>query len=387
MRGNRAEFTLVVVVLLTLVSCAFSTILSAQEDSGVRGVPASSAEAPRRGEAVLGIGSGEFEMTPPGSVRSDVAQVRGKRSETISSPASSDFPDVPDELVAEVSESPIVSVSAEEESSLPASVDETLASRSTPVSESVASEAGEDNIFDSNEPTSILAGGPDAWFHSDNGWFGREGLGTSLKTILLMSAFTIAPAILLMTTSYVRISIVLFLLRQALGAGQVPSNQIIATLSIFLTMLVMSPVGIDVYQNAIVPYSQGQTTQEEAFNVGQEPIRTFMWKQIERTGNVETIGLFTKYLPDVETPEYYEDVPWRALAPAFLLSELKTAFLIGFQIFLPFLVIDLVTSCVLVSTGMMMLPPAIVSLPFKLALFVLVDGWTLVVKSLLDSFA
>ena len=159
-----------------------------------------------------------------------------------------------------------------------------------------------------------------------------------------------------------------------------------ATLAVFLTVLVMSPVGVEVYQKAIVPYSENQISRDEAFQTGQEPVRTFLWKQIERTGNTEMISLFTKYLPDVDEPEFYEDIPWRALAPAFLLSELKTAFLIGFQIFLPFLVIDFVVSCVLVSTGMMMLPPAIISLPLKLALFVMVDGWTLVVKSLMESF-
>ncbi len=224
-------------------------------------------------------------------------------------------------------------------------------------------------------------------FESDSGLLGREGISGTLKTVMVMTVIVIAPAFLLMTTSYVRISVVLFLLRQALGAGQIPSNQVVATLAVFLTVLVMSPVGVEVYQKAIVPYSENQISRNEAFQTGQEPVRTFLWKQIERTGNTEMISLFTKYLPDVDEPKFYEDIPWRALAPAFLLSELKTAFLIGFQIFLPFLVIDFVVSCVLTSTGMMMLPPAIVSLPLKLALFVMVDGWTLIVKSLMESFA
>ncbi len=141
------------------------------------------------------------------------------------------------------------------------------------------------------------------------------------------------------------------------------------------------------YKEAVEPYSLGEISNVDALDRGQAPIRTFLWKQIERSGNSEMINVFIKYIPDAESPKYYEDVPWRALAPAFVLSELKTAFLIGFQIFLPFLIIDLVVSSVLVSSGMMMLPPAIVSLPFKLALFVLVDGWTLIVKSLLESFA
>ena len=234
---------------------------------------------------------------------------------------------------------------------------------------------------------SFLKQGPQSWFSPDNGWFGRSGITASLKTLLIMSAFSLAPALLLMTTSYIRISVVLMLLRQALGAGQVPSNQVIATLAIFLTFLIMAPVWTDVYKEAVEPYSLGEISNVDALDRGQAPIRTFLWKQIERSGNSEMINVFIKYIPDAESPKYYEDVTWRALAPAFVLSELKTAFLIGFQIFLPFLIIDLVVSSVLVSSGMMMLPPAIVSLPFKLALFVLVDGWTLIVKSLLESFA
>ena len=244
--------------------------------------------------------------------------------------------------------------------------------------------------LESNSPkgaVNLLPEDSSILFDSDSGWLGRESIGASLKAVLVMSVLAIAPAFLLMTTSFVRISVVLFLLRQALGAGQIPSNQVVATLAVFLTALVMSPVGVEIYQKAIVPYSENQISRNEAFQIGQEPVRTFLWKQIERTGNSEMIGLFIKYLPDVDEPKYYEDVPWRALAPAFLLSELKTAFLIGFQIFLPFLIIDFVVSCVLVSTGMMMLPPAIISLPLKLALFVMVDGWTLIVKSLMESFA
>lgn len=232
-----------------------------------------------------------------------------------------------------------------------------------------------------------LVSGPQTWFGPESGWFGREGVSASLKTLLVMSAFSLAPAILLMTTSYIRVSVVLSLLRQALGAGQIPSNQVVAALSIFLTILIMSPVWTEVYNESITPYSNGEITNLEALDKGQEPIRSFLWKQIERSGNTEIISIFLRYIPEADAPEYYEDIPWRALAPAFVLSELKTAFLIGFQVFLPFLIIDLVVSCVLVSSGMMMLPPAIVSLPFKLALFVLVDGWTLVVKSLLESFA
>lgn len=249
-----------------------------------------------------------------------------------------------------------------------------------------AGETSEEIEFEGEDELGFWAQGPRAWL-GPNGWFGREGISASLKTILTFSILAIAPAILLATTSFVRISVVLTLLRQGLGAGQVPSNQTIAALAVFLSLLIMTPVWTEVYEEAVAPYSAGQISADEAFQRGQAPIRTFLWRQIEKTGNAETIGTFTQYIPGAENPEFYEDVPWRALAPAFLLSELKTAFLIGFQILIPLLIIDVVVSSVLVSTGMMMLPPAVVSTPLKLALFVLADGWGLVVKSLLASFA
>lgn len=242
------------------------------------------------------------------------------------------------------------------------------------------------NIDFDDEGASFWAQGPRGWLGS-NGWFGREGISASLKTILTFSILAVAPAILLATTSFVRISIVLSLLRQAMGAGQIPSNQTIAALAAFLSILIMTPVWSEVYEDAVVPYSAGLVSADEAFQRGQAPVRVFLWRQIEKTGNAETIAVFTQYIPGKENPEFYEDVPWRALAPAFLLSELKTAFLIGFQIFIPFLILDVVVSAVLASIGTPMLPPTVVSLPFKLALFVLTDGWTLVVKSLLESFA
>lgn len=243
-----------------------------------------------------------------------------------------------------------------------------------------------ENIDFDDESASFWAQGPRGWLGS-NGWFGREGISASLKTILTFSILAVAPAILLATTSFVRISIVLSLLRQAMGAGQIPSNQTIAALAAFLSILIMTPVWSEVYEDAVVPYSAGLVSADEALQRGQAPVRVFLWRQIEKTGNAETIAVFTQYIPGKENPEFYEDVPWRALAPAFLLSELKTAFLIGFQIFIPFLILDVVVSAVLASIGTPMLPPTVVSLPFKLALFVLTDGWTLVVKSLLESFA
>jgi flagellar biosynthetic protein FliP len=154
-----------------------------------------------------------------------------------------------------------------------------------------------------------------------------------------------------------------------------------------MTLLIMSPVWNKVYTDALQPYTQHEITLEEAWNAGVKPVRQFMSAQIERTGNSEDVWLFYKYLPQgTPSPSSYDDVPLTALLPAFVLSELKTAFLIGFQIYLPFLVLDLVIASVTISMGMLMLPPVLISLPFKLLLFVLVDGWRLVVGMLMDSF-
>lgn len=212
----------------------------------------------------------------------------------------------------------------------------------------------------------------------------------TLKTLAALTVFSLAPAVLLMTTSFVRIAVVLGLLRQAIGAQLLPSNQIITSLAMFLTLLVMAPVWLQVYDEAIVPYTDEATemSAETAWQIGIQPVRHFMSHQIEKAQNSDDIWLFMKYLPQpVAEPQTYDDVPFQALLPAFMLSELKVAFLIGFRVFLPFLIIDLVVASVSTSMGMMMLPPTMVSLPMKLLLFVLVDGWHLVVGMLLESFA
>ena len=232
-------------------------------------------------------------------------------------------------------------------------------------------------------------------------WTGPRGLSSALQIMLLMTAVSVAPAILLMTTSFVRIVVVLGLLRQALGTQQLPPSQVITALSLFCTVLIMTPVWKQVYDQGIAPYSAGQTGMHEAWERGHQPLRRFMSDQIEQSGNEDDVHLFLDYLdPPTEAatrPQYVfygarasegeRDVPMQALLPAYMLSELKTAFVIGFQIYLPFLILDLVISSVLISMGMLMLPPVLVSLPFKLLLFVLVDGWHLVVQMLLSSFA
>lgn len=219
-------------------------------------------------------------------------------------------------------------------------------------------------------------------------WTSPEGLTSTVKIMLLLTVISLAPAVLIMTTSFVRIIVVLGLLRQALGTQQLPPSQVITSLALFLTLLVMAPVWKQVYDEAVVPYSQRELSLEEAWTAGVAPIRQFMSMQIERTGNRDDVWLFIDYLPETSsTPEKYDDVPLTALLPAFMLSELKTAFLIGFRIYLPFLILDMVIASVMISMGMLMLPPVLISLPFKLLLFVLVDGWNLVVGMLLESFA
>ena len=223
----------------------------------------------------------------------------------------------------------------------------------------------------------------------------------SLKLFAMITLLSTAPAMLLMTTSFLRISIVLGLLRQALGTQQNPSNQIIASLALFMSALIMAPTWNTVYQQAIVPYSNQELSGEQAWEISRASLVTFMGTQIDNTGNTDDVWLFYDYLPkekDTSAPSYlaansaasnptsYHEIPLQALLPAFMISELKTAFLIGFLVFLPFLVIDLVVSATTNSMGMMMLPPTTVSLPFKLMLFVMVDGWHLLVGTLLESF-
>ncbi len=230
-------------------------------------------------------------------------------------------------------------------------------------------------------------------------WTTPEGLSSTLRVMLLLTVISLAPAILLMTTSFIRIVVVLGLLRQALGTQQLPPSQVITSLALFLSMLIMGPIWQEVYDEAIQPYTQRQLSLSDAWDRGVEPVRRFMADQIRRTENDDDVYLFLSYMPEEQTSAgnsvdyvYYgakrgqRNVPLRALLPAFMLSELKTAFLIGFQIYLPFVILDIVVASVTISMGMMMLPPVLISLPFKLLLFVMVDGWHLVVDMLLQSF-
>ncbi|RXZ76948.1 flagellar biosynthetic protein FliP [Paenibacillaceae bacterium] len=206
--------------------------------------------------------------------------------------------------------------------------------------------------------------------------------GTSALSILLMiTVLSLAPAILVLMTSFTRIVIVLSFVRTSLGTQQMPPNQVLIGLALFLTLFIMSPTLSEVNKVALQPYLQGEMSQTEALAEASVPMKKFMFSHTRE----KDLMLFVQYTK-MERPTSFEDIPITVLIPAYALSELKTAFQMGFMIFIPFLIIDMVVASVLMAMGMMMLPPVMISLPFKILLFVLVDGWYLIIKSLLLSF-
>lgn len=210
---------------------------------------------------------------------------------------------------------------------------------------------------------------------------GGQSWSLPVQTLVFITSLTFLPAILLMMTSFTRIIIVFGLLRSALGTASAPPNQVLLGLALFLTFFIMSPVIDKIYNDAYQPFSEDKITLEQAIDKGSQPLREFMLRQTREAD----LALFARLAntPPIEGPEA---VPMRILLPAYVTSELKTAFQIGFTIFIPFLIIDLVVASVLMALGMMMVPPATIALPFKLMLFVLVDGWQLLVGSLAQSF-
>ncbi len=202
-----------------------------------------------------------------------------------------------------------------------------------------------------------------------------------LQIVFLLTVLTLAPAILILMTSFTRLAVVFTFLRQAVGTQQTPSNQIIAGLALFLTFFIMMPVWQQINNNALQPYLREEISQGDAFKEAMNPIRKFMFRQTRQ----KDLSLFVN-MAKMDRPKNKDDIPTSVLIPAFVISELKTAFIIGFVLYVPFLVIDMVVASVLLSMGMMMLPPIMISLPFKLMLFVLVDGWNLIVGSMVKSF-
>lgn len=207
-----------------------------------------------------------------------------------------------------------------------------------------------------------------------------EKVSTSLRILLLITVMSIAPALLVLMTCFTRIIVVLGFIRTALGTQQMPPNQVLFGLALFMTFFVMGPTFSTINTEAFQPFLEGKLTQQEAFTAASEPLKEFMAKQTRE----KDLALFMNYA-GLPQPESIEDIPLTALVPAFAISELKTAFQMGFMIFIPFLVIDMIVASILMAMGMFMLPPVMISLPFKILLFILVDGWHLIVKSLLIS--
>ncbi len=208
-----------------------------------------------------------------------------------------------------------------------------------------------------------------------------QDVSKSLEILLLLTVLSLAPAILIMMTSFIRIIVVFSFLRSALATQTTPPNQVLVGLALFLTLFIMAPTFQQINTAAVQPYLQGQITQANAFQLGMDPLRTFMFKQTRQ----DDLALFMSFA-NLPKPHNYSDIPSYVLIPAFAISELKTAFEIGIILYVPFLIIDMVVASTLMSMGMMMLPPMMISLPFKLLLFVLVDGWGLVIRSLVLSF-
>lgn len=209
----------------------------------------------------------------------------------------------------------------------------------------------------------------------------KEDLVMSLRILLLLTVLTLAPAIIIMVTSFTRIIIVFAIIKKALGIQNMPPSQVLIALAIFLTIFIMAPVWQTANSTALQPYLDDQITLDRAYEEAITPVRDFMFRQT----NEKSISLFVN-MSEMERPENREDIPLYILIPAFMINEMKIAFQIGFMIYIPFLMIDMIVASILMSMGMLMLPPVIISLPFKILLFVLVDGWYLIIGSLVKTF-
>lgn len=210
---------------------------------------------------------------------------------------------------------------------------------------------------------------------------GRDQVSMGIQLLALLTILSLVPAILMMVTSFVRIAVVLGFVRRALGTPEVPPTQVVLGLALFLTFFVMAPTFSEINERGLKPYLAGQLTPQEAIDEGIQPLREFLFTHCRKTD----LAMFVN-LSGIDRPRTKADVPTHVLIPAFMISELKTAFIIGFILYIPFLIIDMVVSSILLSMGMMMMPPVMISLPFKVLLFVLVDGWNLVVDSLMRSY-
>lgn len=246
----------------------------------------------------------------------------------------------------------------------------------------VDSKAGVDEIGGSGTAGVSDPEDPDDFQFNITSNAGSSSLSASLQMLLVLTVLALAPSILIMMTSFTRIIVVLHFVRSALGTQTTPPNQVLVGLALFLTMFIMSPVISNVNANCVQPFQKGELTQEEALNEGLKPIREFMFKQTNRSD----IKLFLDIEGKNTEVDSEDEVPTMVLMPAFIISELRTAFIIGFLIYLPFIVIDMVVASTLMSMGMMMLPPTTISMPFKILLFVMADGWDLVIGQVVETF-
>lgn len=209
----------------------------------------------------------------------------------------------------------------------------------------------------------------------------KEGLSSTLQILLVLTVISLAPSILIMMTSFTRIIVVLHFVRSALGTQTTPPNQVMVGLALFLTFFIMSPVVTQINKDAVIPYSSGKITQQEALVAGAKPLRTFMLKQTE----IKDLKLFLN-IAKIKKITKEDDIPITVIIPSFIISELKKAFIIGFLIYIPFIIIDMVVASTLMSMGMMMLPPTMISMPFKILLFIMADGWNLIIGELVKTF-
>ncbi len=246
----------------------------------------------------------------------------------------------------------------------------------------VRSEASVDEIEGSSTGGVSDPSDPDKFEFNISSNAGSTSLSASLQMLLVLTVLSLAPSIVIMMTSFTRIIVVLHFVRSALGAQTTPPNQVLTGLALFLTLFIMSPVIADVNANCVQPFEQGQLTQEEALNAGLKPIRGFMFEQTNRSD----LKLFLEIEGKDREIDSEEDIPTVVLLPAFMISELRQAFIMGFLIYLPFIVIDMVVASTLMSMGMMMLPPTTISMPFKILLFVLADGWDRVIGQVVRTF-
>ena len=213
-------------------------------------------------------------------------------------------------------------------------------------------------------------------YNNDSG-----NMSSNIKILIVLTIIALAPSILVMLTSFIRIIVVLHFTRQAIGTQTAPPNQVLVGLALFLTIFIMQPVFNEINETAIKPFDAGTITQEQAIEIGQKPLREFMYSQTQ----TKDLRLFMD-IAGIEEVEDYDDIPITVLIPSFVISELRTAFIIGFLIYIPFIVIDMVVASILMSMGMMMLPPTTISMPFKILLFILADGWDLVIGNLVKTF-